>query len=160
MSHLQATTVPRVKKRCGAVVLRDLVEVVKGGSAKAAGVVGSVAVALTGGGLCCVWMLMWIESMSKRSKLALRKVSMTTTEIRPLAIRIWMEDGDESYSVEALNLPGAVSCGDTQDEAIANIKEAALSVIEVYEASSESVPWKELSESELSQAVLLNLGAE
>lgn len=85
---------------------------------------------------------------------------MTNTQTHQIAIRVWMADGDEAYSVTALNLPGVVSCGDTQDEAIANIKEAALGIIEEYEESGEPIPWKELSESALSDSIMLNLGAE
>ena len=51
------------------------------------------------------------------------------------------EDG--RYSAIALNLPGAGSCGDTKAEAIANAKEAVKGVLESYQESGESIPWKD-----------------
>lgn len=45
------------------------------------------------------------------------------------------------YSVVAANLPGAVSQGDTEEEALANIAEALEGVIETYQEAGESIPW-------------------
>ncbi len=51
------------------------------------------------------------------------------------------EDG--SYSAIVLNLPGTGSCGDTKDEAIANVTEAVKGVLESYKDSGMSIPWKD-----------------
>ena len=40
-----------------------------------------------------------------------------------------VRESDGDYSAIALNLPGAGSCGETEDEAVANAKEAILGVI-------------------------------
>jgi predicted RNase H-like HicB family nuclease len=50
------------------------------------------------------------------------------------------EDG--TFSVVVLNLPGAGSCGRTKEEAIENVREAVLGVIESYSAHGEEIPWK------------------
>jgi len=53
------------------------------------------------------------------------------------------KDADEDeYSIVALNLPGLASCGDSEEEAIGNIKEAAAGVIASYEDAGLAVPWK------------------
>ena len=51
------------------------------------------------------------------------------------------EDG--SFSAIVVNLPGAGSCGDTEEEALENVREAILGVIESYIASGEEIPWKD-----------------
>ncbi len=50
---------------------------------------------------------------------------------------------DEQGVVSAvvLNLPGCGSCGDTVDEAIQNVREAILGVIESHIEAGERVPW-------------------
>ena len=49
---------------------------------------------------------------------------------------------DSRFSAIALNLPGAGSCGDTKEEAIANANEAVKGVLESYKDAGESIPWK------------------
>lgn len=44
-----------------------------------------------------------------------------------------------------LNLPGAGSCGATEEEAIENAKEAVSGVIESYLEAGEEIPWKDSS---------------
>ena len=51
------------------------------------------------------------------------------------------EDG--SFSAVVLNLPGTGSCGATEEEAMENVKEAILGVIESYKADGREVPWRE-----------------
>ena len=60
-----------------------------------------------------------------------------------------IEEAEGGYSVIALNLPGAASQGDTQKEALANIREAAIGCIEEYEASGEEVPWVDVSQEDI-----------
>src|SRR5262245_52790991 len=52
-----------------------------------------------------------------------------------------LREEDGRYSVWVANLPGVVSQGDTQEEALANIQEAFKAVIESYKAASEAIPW-------------------
>jgi predicted RNase H-like HicB family nuclease len=42
-----------------------------------------------------------------------------------------------------LNLSGTGSCGATEEEAIANVKEAVRGVIESYEKDGLSIPWQD-----------------
>ncbi len=53
------------------------------------------------------------------------------------------------YSAVALNLPGAGSCGDTEDEAIENAKEAVREVLASYAASGKDAPWKDSTRTEI-----------
>ena len=53
------------------------------------------------------------------------------------------KDEDGTYSAIALNLPGAGSCGDTEEEAMQNFLEAVRGVLESYGASGQEIPWKE-----------------
>jgi predicted RNase H-like HicB family nuclease len=45
------------------------------------------------------------------------------------------------YSIHALTLPGVVSQGDTESEAIANIKEAFEGALASYLESGDPIPW-------------------
>ncbi len=52
-------------------------------------------------------------------------------------------------SAVVLNLPGAGSCGSTEEEAMTNVKEAIRGVLEVYEVIGECITWKEPSAVEI-----------
>lgn len=75
---------------------------------------------------------------------------------RRLHIAITKEsDEDEGgYSVVALNISGVASMGDTIQEAIENIKEAALAAIESYELDGLEIPWTASRENEIGSATL------
>jgi predicted RNase H-like HicB family nuclease len=60
-----------------------------------------------------------------------------------------LEEAEGGYSVIALNLPGAASQGETKEEALANIRDAAIGCIEEYEASGEAVPWVDVSQEDI-----------
>ena len=60
-----------------------------------------------------------------------------------------LEEAEGGYSVIALNLPGAASQGETKEEALANIRDAAIGCIEEYEASGEQVPWMDVSQQDI-----------
>lgn len=49
------------------------------------------------------------------------------------------------FSAVVLNLPGIGSCGDTEEIAIANAKDAIRLALEDYEESHEEIPWKDTS---------------
>ena len=55
------------------------------------------------------------------------------------------EDGE--FVSYCLNLPGAVSCGDSQAEALENLREAVEGCIESYLDAGERIPWIEPSSS-------------
>jgi predicted RNase H-like HicB family nuclease len=55
-------------------------------------------------------------------------------------IRLCPEE-EGGFSVFALNLPGAISQGDTEEEALANIREACSGVIKTYLQRDGQIPW-------------------
>lgn len=54
-----------------------------------------------------------------------------------------IREDDNSISAIVLNLPGAASCGQTEDEAISNVKESVCGLIASYKESGHPVPWKD-----------------
>ena len=63
-----------------------------------------------------------------------------------------LKEEDGSYSALVLNLPGAGSCGDTEEEAMRNVREAATGAIESYLSADESIPWIDSTEAEIPDA--------
>jgi predicted RNase H-like HicB family nuclease len=51
-------------------------------------------------------------------------------------------EGEGGFSVHALTLPGAISQGETEQEALDNIKEAILGLIEEHFARGNAIPWR------------------
>lgn len=47
------------------------------------------------------------------------------------------------YSAVVLNLPGAGSQGETKEEAITNVKEALVAVLELYLEDNRGIPWRD-----------------
>ncbi len=56
------------------------------------------------------------------------------------------KDDEGVYSAVALNLPGAGSCGGTEEEAMENVREAIRGVVESYQDAGEEIPWEDTSE--------------
>jgi predicted RNase H-like HicB family nuclease len=56
---------------------------------------------------------------------------------------ICLMEEEGSVSAIVLNLPGAGSCGRTEEEALANVQEAIRGVIESYGMEGEDVPWQD-----------------
>lgn len=54
-----------------------------------------------------------------------------------------IKEGDGTFSAVVLNLPGTGSCGETEEEATANAKDAARAALDVYHDSGEEIPWKD-----------------
>jgi len=54
------------------------------------------------------------------------------------------EEEDGTFSAIVLNLPGAGSCGSTEDEALCNVKEAVEGVIESHRDAGEEIPWRQV----------------
>jgi len=67
------------------------------------------------------------------------------------------------YSIEVPQLPGVFSQGETRLEAIANIKEAMLAILDSYQKDGSDVPWTdevpELDESQNPVWIALNVQA-
>jgi predicted RNase H-like HicB family nuclease len=57
-----------------------------------------------------------------------------------------LKEDDGTYSAIALNLPGAGSCGDTEEDAANNAKEAIAGVIESYQTRGVAIPWRDIAE--------------
>jgi predicted RNase H-like HicB family nuclease len=60
-----------------------------------------------------------------------------------------VHEDDGAFSAIVLNLPGAGSCGDTAEEALRNVREAVLGVIESYTEDGERIPWQDSDEREI-----------
>ena len=56
------------------------------------------------------------------------------------------KESDGTFSAVVLNLPGAGSCGDSIDEAIAHANEAVIAVIESFKDDDAEIPWRDLTE--------------
>jgi predicted RNase H-like HicB family nuclease len=59
------------------------------------------------------------------------------------------KEDDGSFSAIVLNLPGAGSCGDTEEDALRNVREAILGVIESHQEAGEVIPWQDADESDI-----------
>jgi predicted RNase H-like HicB family nuclease len=53
------------------------------------------------------------------------------------------------YSAIVLNLPGAGSCGDSEEEALTNVREAIEATIESYLEAGEEIPWQDSSRDDI-----------
>lgn len=58
-------------------------------------------------------------------------------------VRLCPEE-EGGFSVFALNLPGAASQGETEEEALANIREACTGAIKSYMDRDGKIPWEEV----------------
>jgi predicted RNase H-like HicB family nuclease len=56
-----------------------------------------------------------------------------------------IQEEDGTFSGVVMNLPGAGSCGDTEEETLANVREAVRGVIESYGADGKDIPWQDSS---------------
>lgn len=54
-----------------------------------------------------------------------------------------IHEDDDTFSAIVLNLPGCGSCGDTEEEAIANVRDAVVGVVESHDAAGEKTPWRD-----------------
>ena len=52
-----------------------------------------------------------------------------------------LSEEDGSFSAIVLNLPGSGSCGATEKEALANVREAIIGAIASYVEDNEDIPW-------------------
>lgn len=66
-------------------------------------------------------------------------------------------DPDGGYSVIALNFPGCASCGQTEEEATVNIREAAGGLIESYRDADEPIPAREVLASDFPGAKVITV---
>jgi predicted RNase H-like HicB family nuclease len=66
-----------------------------------------------------------------------------------------IEEVAGGYSVVCLNLPGAASQGESREEAIANVVDAARGCIEEYEASNEQIPWSDYTADDVPHGAII-----
>lgn len=55
-----------------------------------------------------------------------------------------VREDDGSYSSIVVNLPGVGSCGDTEEDALANVREAVGAAIESYKEAGKDIPWTDV----------------
>ncbi len=84
------------------------------------------------------------------------KTKKTEDYLKKPYARILLPDADGGYSAEILEFPGCYSFGDTADEAMANLEDAAFNWIEAALAQGQTIP-EPVSVNELSGKVLLRL---
>ena len=82
-----------------------------------------------------VWMLEFRHSMPKC--------------ILAANLRCTQEDG--SFSAVVLNLPGAGSCGDTEEDALNNARKPFAGLLNLTESQDEDIPWCDVNEAYTSQ---------
>ena len=71
-------------------------------------------------------------------------------------------DDGGGFAAFVLNLPGTASCGDTESEALANVKESICGLIAVYKEHGDPIPWKDYRSEDIShvgktQWILVNV---
>lgn len=61
---------------------------------------------------------------------------------------VFCPEAEGGFSVFALNLPGVASQGETEDEAICNIREAFRGALLAYCERNETIPWADAAQME------------
>jgi predicted RNase H-like HicB family nuclease len=61
-----------------------------------------------------------------------------------------IREDDGTFSAIVLNLPGVGSCGDTEEDAMKNCREAIRGALESYDAANGTIPWKDPASYEIS----------
>lgn len=72
------------------------------------------------------------------------KVSCGEVHWNPAAYRCHVaivKECDETFSAIVVNLPGVGSCGDTEEDAIVNVRQAVLAAVESFQAAGDPIPW-------------------
>jgi predicted RNase H-like HicB family nuclease len=81
-----------------------------------------------------------LENESKKSAVSWERIpDEGLTAYRCLIAMVREEHG--GYSAIVVNLPGCGSCGDSEEEAIENVKEAIQGTIESYIEAGKDIPW-------------------
>ncbi len=60
-----------------------------------------------------------------------------------------IREADSTFSVIVLNLKGCGSCGATEEEAIARVREAVAGVVESYVEDGSEVPWTDATDRDI-----------
>ena len=68
-------------------------------------------------------------------------------------------EDDGGFSVYAMNLPGVVSQGETEEEALANIVEALSGALAEYKSYRNEIPWEDtfIEDGVIERRLLVNL---
>jgi len=70
------------------------------------------------------------------------QVSFDAPATAQYVFRIWIhEESCGGFSAEVIELPGVVSQGPTENEAIANLRDAFKGAVESYLESGSAIPW-------------------
>lgn len=56
-----------------------------------------------------------------------------------------VRESDGTFSAIVLNLSGVGSCGDTEDEAIAHVREAVAAAVDSFREDGAEIPWLDSS---------------
>lgn len=69
------------------------------------------------------------------------------TKFEPHVVRCHiaiLRDSEGEFSAIVLNLPGIGSCGETEEAAVANVREAIVGAVESFSDDGEDIPWVEV----------------
>lgn len=81
-----------------------------------------------------------LENESNSTSLVLKEVRWARQNAYRCHVCLIPED-DGTWSAIVVNLPGAASCGDSEEEALLNVREALVGLIRSYLADEEAIPW-------------------
>lgn len=78
----------------------------------------------------------------EKGVLTIPKSTWRTPDRKTFRYKVYLlEENEGGYSVRAASLPGVVSQGETEEEALDNIVDAFEGVIASYKAHGEEIPW-------------------
>jgi len=83
----------------------------------------------------------WTTQSENSQMLAEGERHATQGKIFRCQVYLLREPEDGGFSIIAATLPGVASQGDTEEEALENIKDAFEAVLAVYNESGQEVPW-------------------
>jgi predicted RNase H-like HicB family nuclease len=86
----------------------------------------------------------------------------TWLECKPgtYVLRAYLIREDDGYSIISANIPGLASCGDTEEDAIANFREAAVGILLSYRAAGIPAPRCEKPRPDYSKMVSVDVNLE
>jgi len=91
-----------------------------------------------------------LENQSNSTSFVFEEVQWSNPVAYRCRVCLIPED-DGTWSAIVLNLPGAASCGNTEEEALANAREAIVGLIESYLADREPIPWNDAKPNDIPQ---------
>ena len=87
-----------------------------------------------------------LEEIRESGEAAITQVDWVSTNGRVYECRVMLvPENAGGYSAHAMQLPGVVSEGESEEEALANIRDAFCTAIQVYLEEGQPIPWHEVA---------------